>query len=213
MTVLADRGLAGPAVIDVVQAHGWHVVLRLPSRGDHRLRLAAGPAAGQEIALTAWLRQVGRSWHGPVQIFKDADWRAGFLTIHQPVGQAEPWVLFSTRPGGRARVREYAQRSRVEATFADGKRRGWGLEQSRVADPVHLDRLLLVWHLALWWLHALGRGVIKQGRRRQFDRADQRQRSVLRLGWLWLHAELEQGRTPPLLFRPTPTGWVARGTP
>ncbi|MFN8593847.1 MAG: hypothetical protein U0031_20495 [Thermomicrobiales bacterium] len=31
------------------------------------------------------------------------------------------WILFSTRPGGRDRVTEYARRSRVEATFADGK--------------------------------------------------------------------------------------------
>ena len=80
-------------------------------------------------------------------------------------------------------------------------------------DPVHLDRLLLVWHLALWWLHALGRHVIKCGQRRQFDRTDRRQRSLLRLGWLWLQHQLEHGRCPPLLFRRTATGWLARGAP
>lgn len=209
VTVLADRGLAGPAVVDAVVAQGWELVLRLPARGDHRLRRDGAP----ELALTTWLAHVGRSWHGRAQIFKDAGWRAGFLTVHQGSGQTEPWVLFSTRPGGAARVREYAKRGRVEATFADSKRRGWGLEQSRVADPVHLARLLLVWHLALWWLHSLGRHVIKRGQRRQFERGDRRERSVVHLGQLWVEHEQAHGRCPPLLFRPTATGWMARGTP
>ena len=104
-----------------------------------------------------WVEQVGTGWNGPVQIFKGAGWRDGWLTVHRRAGCAEWWILFSTRPGGRERSREYARRARVEATFADGKGRGWGVERSRMTDPVHLDRLLLVWHLALWWLHALGR--------------------------------------------------------
>jgi len=82
-----------------------------------------------------------------------------------------------------------------------------------VSDAAHLDRLLLVWHLALWWLHALGRHVITSGARIHFDRRDRRERSLVRLGWLWLHDELLHGRCPPLLFRPLPTGWQARGTP
>jgi hypothetical protein len=87
------------------------------------------------------------------------------------------------------------------------------LEQTHVRDARHLDRLLLVWHLALWWLHALGRHVIKIGARCQFDRTDRRDMSRVHLAWLWLLACLENGRCPPLLFRQTPTGWQARGTP
>ena len=45
-------------------------------------------------------------------------------TIHRAADAQEWWILFSPQPGGRARVREYRKRSRVEATFADGKRRG-----------------------------------------------------------------------------------------
>lgn len=209
VTVLADRGLAGPAVIDAIVAQGWDLVLRLPARGDHRVRVGDAPVG----ALVDLVAHGGRSWQGAVALFAKAGWRAGHVTVWQPAGQAAPWVLFSTRPGGRARVREYAQRVRVDATFADGKRRGWGLEQSRVTDPVHLDRLLLVWHLALWWLHSLGRQVIKRGQRRQFERRDRRQRSLVRLGWLWSQHLLEQGRCPPLLFRPSATGWRARGVP
>ena len=136
-----------------------------------------------------------------------------YLTIHRRPGMSEWWILFRTRPGGRARLREYARRSRVEATCGDASRRGWGLEQSRVADPAHLDRLLLVWHLALLWLHALGAHVIKRGLRSPFDRPDRRERRLVRLGWVWLRHELDHGRCPPLLFRPTATAWQARATP
>jgi hypothetical protein len=82
-----------------------------------------------------------------------------------------------------------------------------------MTNPAHLDRLLLAWHLALWWLHALGRQVIQTGRRTHFDRADRRDRSLVRLRWLSLHHDLLHECSPPLLFRLTPDGWVARGTP
>ena len=217
VTLLGDRGVAGPTLIDAAQQRGWDVVLRL-NVGDtqaHRLRLVpdGGGTAEAEWRLWDWVETIGPGWQGAVQIFKGAGWRAGYLTVHRRPGMGEWWILFSTRPGGRPRIREYARRSRVEATFGDAKRRGWGLEQSRVSDPQHLDRLLLVWHLALWWLHALGRSVIKSGARAQYDRPDRRERSLVRLGWMWWHHELDHGRCPPLLFRPTPTGWQVRGTP
>jgi hypothetical protein len=222
VTLLADRGVSGPTVLDLGQAHGWAVVLRL-NVGEtqaHRLRLArpADDAAGG--AAPAWVADqrlwdvagaVPSGWHQPAQIFKGAGWRTGYLTVYQRPGMAERWVLFSTRPGGYPRVREYARRSRVEATFGDSKRRGWGLEQSHVRHAAHLDRLLLVWHLALWWLHALGLTVIRRGLRSQYDRVDRRDRSVVRLGWLWLRDLLRLDHCPPLLFRPTASGWVSRG--
>jgi hypothetical protein len=217
VTLLGDRGVAGPTLIDAAQAQGWDVLMRLnvgPPHA-HRLRLPdpnASPHAA-EWRLWDWVETVGTGWQGAVQIFKASGWRTGYLTVHRRTGMGEWWILFSTRPGGRDRIREYARRSRVEATFGDGKRRGWGLEQSRVSDPAHLDRLLLVWHLALWWLHALGRHVIKTGARSRFDRPDRRDRSLLRLGWLWLHDQLLHGRCPPLPCRLTAAGWQVRGTP
>jgi hypothetical protein len=216
VTLLGDCGLSGPSFLDTTRAMGWEVLLRLNvSAGQaHRLRLLeASGQPGPEQGLWDVVGTVASGWHAPAQIFKGAGWRTGSLTVCQRRGYTERWVLFSSRPGGAARIREYARRARVEATFADGKTRGWGLEHSRMTDPVHLDRLLLAWHLALWWLQALGRTVIKTGRRPYFDRADRRDRSLIRLGWLWLHHELLHDRCPPLLFRHTPTGWQARGTP
>jgi hypothetical protein len=217
VTLLGDRGVAGPTLIDAAQQRGWAVVLRL-NVGEtqaHRLRLVTNEAGrqGEEGRLWDWVETVGSGWSGAVEIFKGDGWRDGYLTVHRRPGLREWWILFSTRPGGRDRIREYARRARVEATFADGKGRGWGLEQSRMTDPLHLDRLLLVWHVALWWLHALGLSVIRRGLRPQYDRPDRRDRSIIRLGWLWQRHELDQGRCPPLLFRQTAAGWQARGTP
>jgi hypothetical protein len=222
VTLLADRGVSGPTVLDLCQARGWDVVVRLNvgATQAHRLRLP-GPAAdtapapgwGAEHRLWDVAGTVASGWTAPAQICKGAGWRTGHLTVYHRPHLQERWVLFSTRPGGYARVREYARRGHVDATFADGKRRGWGLEQSHVRQDAHLDRLLLVWHVALWWLHGLGRQVIKHGLRPQFDRVDRRDRSVVRLGWLWLRDVLAQGRCPPLLFRHTPAGWMPRGVP
>jgi hypothetical protein len=175
----------------------------------HRLRVEDGT----EWRLWDWVEQVGSGWSGAVQIFKSAGWRDGFLTIQRAPDQREWWILFSTQPGGMARVREYRQRSRVEATFADGKRRGWDLERTHVRSQVHLERLLLVWHLALWWLHALGRHVIHRGFRSRLDRTDRRDCSLVRLGWRWVLHQLDRDKPVPLLFRLTDAGWVARGTP
>lgn len=211
VTLLGDRGVSGPTLIDTARDLGWAVVLRL-NVGEtqaHRLRLEDGT----EWRLWDGVEQVGAGWSGPVQIFKGAGWRSGYLTIHRGRGQREWRILFSTRPAGTARVREYRKRSRVEATFADGKRRGWDLERTHVRDQAHLDRLLLVWQLALWWRHALGRHVIHRGLRARLDRTDRRDCSLIRLGWRWLLAHLEADKPVPLLFRLTEAGWVARGTP
>jgi hypothetical protein len=91
-------------------------------------------------------------------------------------------------------VREYDQRGRVDAPLAMAN-----------ADTIHLDRLLLVWHLALW-LHVLGRHVIKIGARTQFDGTDRCDLSVVQLAWQWLLPCLACGRSPPHLFGHTPSG-------
>jgi hypothetical protein len=211
VTLIADRGVSGPGLFDLARTLGWDVVLRLNTdrRQAHRVRLADG----REVALGDWVAHVGPGWRGQVAIWKGAGWREGELTIHHRPGAPEVWGLFSTQPAGHARVQEYRLRVRVEATFADTKRRGWGLEQSRVRLAAHVDRLLLVWHLALWWLHALGLHVIRAGQRTRFDRAHRRERSVLRLGWLWGQDRRRHGGVPLLLFRPSRGGWLARGTP
>jgi hypothetical protein len=154
------------------------------------------------------LRGPGQRWQAAAAIFKDDGWHAGHLTIHWARAATEPWVLFSDRPGGTARVREYRQRAHAEATYADTKGRGFGLERSKIATPARIARLLLVVHLALWWAFALGLQTVRNGWRVRFDRRDRRDLSLVRLGRLTALEALTHDRPHALPFRHTPTGWV-----
>jgi hypothetical protein len=207
VTVVADRGLVGPTVIDACQGLGWHVVLRLKTGGGEATvcRVADGP----EQPVATLPTRPGQRWHGPVAIFKAAGWRQGAVTIRWDREASEPWVLFSTRPGGSARLREYRRRMLAEASFEDCKTRGWQLARSKLAAD-RLERLLIALALAFWWAHGLGLRVIHAGHRPRFDRSDRRDLSVIRLGRRWLDDLLLHDRRPPLPFRHPPAGWRFR---
>jgi hypothetical protein len=197
VTVLADRGVTGPATLQAVRTVGWHVVFRLNAgpHQTHRVRVD-----GQEHDLWRWLTTHTFAWAGPVELFKGAGWQPVELTVHRDRGQASPWVLVSDEPAGPARVRAYRRRTRIEATFEDAKSRGFDLERTKVQLPDRLDRLLFALVLALWWGTQLGLRLIRAGQRPRYDRRERRDRSVLTLGDRHLHTRLLQDRCPPLPF-------------
>lgn len=207
VTVVADRGLVGHKFVDACQGLGWHVALRLKTGGGEATLCRV--ADGEERKVTTLPTRPGQRWHAPAAIFKDAGWRHGFLTIRWDRDAAEPLVLFSTRPGGPDRVREYRRRMLAEASFQDWKTRGWQLERSQLAAD-RLERLLMALALAFWWAHGLGLRAIHAGHRRRFDRSDRRDLSVIRLGRRWLDDLLLHERRPPLPFRHPPDGWRFR---
>ena len=207
VTVLADRGLVGPGITTPCTNAGWHVVVRLKRTDRSRVCLADGT----EVGLADWVAQHPVRWTGPVRMFKKAGWIAGWLTIWSETGHPEPWVLFSTHPGGAARVRDYRKRMRIEATFQDLKRRGFHLGASGLEVPDRIERLWLVVSLALWWMQQIGARVIKDGQRATVDRPAQRRMSWLKLGWWRLHQWLMsngRGRLP-LPFRSVPAVMAA----
>ncbi len=118
-TLLADRGLVGPTVIDCARAVGFHVILRLRAGAGEETRVRLGDGPEQRVADLP--TGPGQRFAGRAAIFKEAGWRDGALTIHWDAAAAEPWVLFSDRPAGPDRVREYRKRARAEATYADEK--------------------------------------------------------------------------------------------
>lgn len=200
VTPLVDQGLTSAELFDRCRQRGWHAVFRLsadPKQGP-KVRLPDGWELASVWELVAG---PGQRWFGSVTLFQRAGWRHLSLSIVWQQGYKHPWLLLSDRPAGGARVREYRRRAQCEATYQDSKTRGWELERTKIRDRARLDRLLLVLALALWWAHALGLRVIRQGLRRQFDRSDRRDLGVLRLGRRWLAALLMQDHVPPLLFR------------
>ncbi len=205
-TLLADRGLVGPTVVDCARAVGFHVILRLRAGAGEETRVRLGDGPEQRVA--ALPTGPGQRFAGPAAIFKDAGWRTGHLTIHWAAGADEPWVLFSDRPAGPDRVREYRQRARAEATYQDEKGRGFVLEASKLGAVDHLERLLLAVHLALWWAYGLGLQTVRNGQRRRYDRRDRRDLSLVRLGRTACLAALDLDHRPALPFRFTPAGWT-----
>lgn len=208
VTLLADRGLVGPGIIDAARSVGWQIVLRLRAGGGETTRVRLGDGPIQRLAEVT--TGPGQRYAGPARLFKDAGWRHGYLTIHWDADAQEPWVLFSERPAGIARVREYRQRMRAEATYQDTKSRGFGLEASHVTALARIERLLLPLHLALWWAYGLGLATIRSGQRHRFDRRDRRDLSVIRLGRTACLAALDRDQVPLVPFRHTPAGWRFR---
>jgi hypothetical protein len=207
-TLLADRGLVGPGIIDTARAAGFAILLRLRAGTNEQTRVRLGD--GPEQRLAELPTGPGQRLRAPAAIFKDAGWREGFLTVHWDRAQEEPWVLFSDRPAGPERVREYRRRVRVEATYQDEKSRGFRLEASKLHALDRIERLLLPLHLALWWAYGLGVQVVRAGQRHRYDRRDRRDLSLVRLGLTACADALAVDRHLALPFRLTPTGWSFR---
>ncbi len=205
VTLVTDRGITGPAVIDLCQAVGWHYVLRVNAGATQTGLVRLGD--GTVELLWALVTGPGQRWTGMVEVFQGVGWRDVELTIRWDPGAIEPWVLVSDRPAGGARVREYRRRVHAEATYADAKRRGFAIERSKVTILPHLDRLLLVLHLALWWTQQLGLRVIRQGQRRRYDRHDRRDLSVMHLGRTRMRDQLDWDDLPPLPFHRRNQQW------
>lgn len=207
VTVVGDRALPSAAVIDACRAVGWQALFRLSASERQGCLVRVGGAA--PVPIWALVTGPGQRWSGDVAVFKAAGWRALHLTIRWDRGQAEPWLLLSTRPGGAGRVREYRRRAHAEATYADCKRRGWDIEASRVAALDRLERLLVALHLALWWCTQLGLRAIRRGERWRHDRSGPRALSVIRIGRAALADTLDRRlATPPLPFRRAAAGFA-----
>lgn len=199
-TLLADRGLVGWPLVQLCRERHWHYLLRV--RREHTCRRWMG-------RWTAWrplgqmLTKPGQQWCGRIQLWQEQTLETNLSAVWEPAYQ-EVWLLISDRPAGRRRIKEYAVRMRVEATFQDSKSRGWNLEASRIADRSRLDRLLLALFLALWWVTHLAAACMHHGKRHWFDRHDRRDKGIFRLGRLWLLDILRRTRDVGTLLRCLP---------
>jgi len=201
--LLADSGLTRENLVALCEQAGWHYLLRLElDKGYYAREL---DAEGRPLwqPLTEILTQPGQYWQGRVWLWK-AHLRQSWLTALWQEGEQAPLVVISDEGAGRSYLRRYRKRMRVEATFQDQKSRGFGLPLTHVRQFDHLDRLLLLLSLAMWWLAHLGAACLHQGQRRLFDRSSRRDKSVLRLGRQWFLDLLQRGLSAASLARCLP---------
>lgn len=115
VTLLADRGLSWPAVLDFCAQHRWHYILRV--QGQTRVRLPDG----RQVRADALTPRAGTRWCGAAWVFKKAGWRACNVVAHWPAGHEQPWLLITDLPANGYRCRQYRKRS--ASRRASGTRR------------------------------------------------------------------------------------------
>jgi len=212
-TLIADRGLSGFPLVKFCREQHWHYLLRICK--EHTVRRKRGQRFADWIACGTIVRKAGQQWFGQAWCWQE-DTIDRYLSAVWEASRCSAWFLISDLSAGRKRVQEYALRMRVEATFQDTKSRGWDLEASLIADRERLNRLLLALFVAMWWVIHLAASCIHQGQRDRFDRHDRRDKSLFRLGRLWLQDILRRipashfaaaTLTCCLPFHKTASGW------
>ena len=181
--VLADRGLASPILVKLIQQRGWDYLLRVQRettlrtapRGPRRVRLdelVQQPGA-PSVLLTGWVFAKRSAWAHVAAV-----WRVGYQ---------EPWLLISNLDLGLDMVDLYAQRMHIEALFRDTKSGGFEWELSRVLQPKRAERLVLAIMLAVWCAVLLGEASMRAGEIPAYGRRAHAV-SLLRRGLDWLSA-------------------------
>jgi Transposase DDE domain len=209
-TLLADAGLAGYPLVKLCQERGWHYLLRIGREHTCR-RWMRGKLQPQWQRFAQFVLKPGYHWYGKARVWQEHTIEA-FVSIAWEPDFEDPWILISDEAAGWCKIQEYALRMRVEATFQDSKSRGFQLEASWIQERARLERLLLAVFLAIWWTSHLAAACIHNGQRSRFDRTDRRDKSIFRLGRLWLLDILRRACNRAALrcclpFQQTPHGW------
>jgi len=181
--VLADRGLASPALVSLIQRRGWDYLLRVQRdttlrtapRGPRRVRLdelVQQPGAAS-VLTEGWVFLKRSTWAHVVAV-----WRVGYQ---------EPWLLVSNLDLGLELADLYARRMHIEALFRDAKSGGFEWELSRVLRAERAQRLLLAIMLAIWCAVLLGEAAMRAGEIPAYGRRAHAV-SLVRRGLDWLAA-------------------------
>jgi hypothetical protein len=199
VTLLADRGLAWPQIVDACGELGWHFVIRL--QGQTRVRIGDG----RECAAVDLAPKLGACWHGQAEVFKKSGWRAAAVAACWMRDCDGPWLLVSDRDDGPRLFSRYAKRTWTEELFRDEKSSGFHWGESHVTDPAHAARLVLVIALATYLALGLGSRVIKAGLRRLLETTHQRMLSLFQIGLRFLMFCMAHDRTLPGNLSPAPS--------
>ena len=199
VTLLADRGLAWPSIVDACRALGWHFVIRL--QGQTRVRTADG----RECTAAELAPRPGTRWWGAAEVFKKSGWRAAQVAACWERDSDGPWLLVSDRPDGGRLFRRYTKRTWTEELFRDEKSSGFHWEQSRVRDPAHAGRLVLLMALATILALGLGSRVIRAGLRRLLESSRRRMLSLFQIGLRYLMFCVTHDRPLPKNWSPVPS--------
>ena len=159
---------------------GWSFLCRV--QGSTRVQAADGTIG----PIRDRAPRPGTRWLGHGHAFLKAGWRAVNVVAVWRRGDDEPWLLVTDLAPTWVRCTQYRHRMDEELSFRDDKSSGFDWDASRVRDPAHMDRLLLVLQLAACFVLAQGVFVLHHGFRSVLERPDRRTLSLFSLGLRWL---------------------------
>jgi hypothetical protein len=180
VVLMTDRGLSWPVLLDQCRRVGWSFLCRV--QGQTRLQTADG----QIRTIRSCAPRPGTRWQGCGRAFLRAGWRAVNVVALWRRGDDEPWLLVTDLDPTWVRCSQYRHRMDEELSFRDDKTAGFDWDASRVRDPAHMDRLVLVLQLAACFVLAQGVFVLHHGLRSVLDRPDRHTLSLFSLGLRWL---------------------------
>jgi hypothetical protein len=190
-TLLADRGLSCLELIHLCRQVGWHYVLRI--KQEEWFRKKYRQSFHNWLQCKYFIKKEGQEWYGEVILWKEHEFRT-YMSICWEQGYEEPWILVSDLRSSHARVTDYGKRMKVEATFQDQKSRLLDIECCQFKRKEHLHRWLFIVFLAIWWLVQLGSSCLHHGHRDLVDRADRRDKGIMRIGRLWFKLMQKRSR-------------------
>jgi len=154
----------------------------------------------------------GYRWYGRARVWQEETLDTYVSLVWDPDGE-EPWLLISDEGAGRRQVQVYAWRMRVEATFQESKSRGFNILRQLDCGPDPLGSLAA----GIVSSHVVGLASGSSlypswATSPRMTRVDRRDKSIFRLGRLWLLDILRRVRNRASLrhglpFQKTNTGW------
>src|SRR5215213_3539782 len=180
VVLMTDRGLSWPSLLDRCRAVGRSFLCRV--QGSTRVETDDGTIG----PIRDRAPRPGTRWQGRGRAFLKAGWRAVNVVAVWRRGDDQPWLLVTDLAPTWVRCAQYRHRMDEELSFRDDKSSGFEWDASRVRDPAHMDRLLLVLQLAACFVLAQGAFVLHHGFRTVLERPDRRTLSLFSLGLRWL---------------------------
>jgi hypothetical protein len=186
--LLADRAFASHALMHWLRDMNWHWCLRIKSdvqiHGPRAIPVTVEqlfPASGE----ATFYRQVG--------LWEDGLERVNLALANLPTAE-EPWAVITDEAPTLLTFEDYGKRFDTEELYLDSKSGAFQLEDSRLDEAKHLERLYLVAAVAILFSTLQGMAVQFAGLRRQVDPHWKRGLSYLKIGLNWIHGVIHKGR-------------------
>lgn len=136
MVLLADRGFADVALMQLCQQLGWRYRLRikcnfLVHRSGHGSALVEQllPKRKGQAVFLHYVSLTGQCY-GPVH-----------LALARPQDEADPWLIVSDELTGLQTFKEYGLRFDSEENFLDDQSTGFQVEDSKLRSAAAIERL------------------------------------------------------------------------